>query len=88
MKLTRPTHLTTDVFNDVDKPWESFAGRESGAPRSKGERADLWDSGDSPTDDHYRGLTPPISPSQVRRMADGGDKGTHHLTEKALWREA
>ncbi|CAM9424747.1 unnamed protein product, partial [Ectocarpus fasciculatus] len=55
------------VFNEADRPWESFAGRESGAPRSKAgpspASAILWDSGDSPADDHYRGLTPPISPA-------------------------
>ncbi|CBN76893.1 conserved unknown protein [Ectocarpus siliculosus] len=58
------------VFNEADRPWESFAGRESGAPRSKAgaspASAILWDSGDSPADDHYRGLTPPISPSPVQ----------------------
>ncbi|CAN0560519.1 unnamed protein product, partial [Ectocarpus sp. 12 AP-2014] len=44
-----------------------FAGRESGAPRSEAgpspASAIHWDSADSPADDHYRGLTPPISPS-------------------------
>lgn len=78
MASTRPSKLTTGVFNDADKPWEPFAGRESGAPRNKGEPADLWDSGGSPADDPYRGLTPPISPAQVRggeKKANGEDKG-------------
>lgn len=71
-----PSHVATGVFNHVDKPWESFAGRESGGPRSKGEPTDVWDSGGSPTDDPYRGLTPPISPAQVRGKADGkGERG-------------
>lgn len=79
--LNLPASHLTGVLNDVDKPWEGYAGRESGAPRNKGEPADIWDRGGSPTDDHYRGLTPPISPSQVRRKADGGDKGTEFSRE-------
>lgn len=73
--LTCTTHLPTGVFNDVVKPWESFAGRESSAPRNNGEPTDPWDTAGSPADDHYRGLTPPISPSQVRREAYRGNRG-------------
>jgi len=73
--LICPIHPAAGVFNDVDKPWESLAGRESGAPRSKGgpnpATTNLWDRGDSPGDDHYRGLTPPISPSQVSSETSG-----------------
>lgn len=57
------------IFDDVDKPWESLAEREGGA-RNKGGpspvTSSLWDNGGSPADDHYTGLTPPISPAQVR----------------------
>ena len=74
MALVQPSILNAGVFNDVDKPWETFAGRENGAPRSRGEPADLWDSNGSPTDDPYRGLTPPISPAQVRKAADWEDR--------------
>lgn len=82
-----PSHLATGVFNHVDKPWESFAGRENGGPRSKGEPTDVWDSGGSPTDDPYRGLTPPISPAQVRGKADGKGRCLYHgRREKCICR--
>ena len=53
------------MFNGVDKPWEGFAGRETGKSRNRS-IANARDDVSSPTgEDRYKGLTPPISPAQV-----------------------
>lgn len=61
--------IATGILHDADKPWETFAGRESGGLRGKGGAAPviagLLDVPDSPREDRYKGLTPPISPAQV-----------------------
>lgn len=59
------------MFNDVDKPWEGFAGRETGKSRNRSV-ANARDNISSPTrEDRYKGLTPPISPAQVSDSGRG-----------------
>lgn len=85
------TKQTTGVLDDGNKPWESLVEKEGGA-RNKGApspaSSSLWENGGYPADDHYRGLTPPISPSQVRRKTseEEGENQGEHGTIKRLWK--
>lgn len=80
------------MFNDAEKTWEAFPGRESGGSRNMSDSRggggnaapavdSLWEDGNSLKDDRYKGLTPPISPAQVRGRARLG-LGAHHVK---LW---
>lgn len=71
------------MFNDDESSWEAFPEGDTGEPRNKGGSrgsgakavpdADRpWDDARLQNNDRYKGLTPPISPAQVRGIKSLG----------------